>query len=343
MRCCQMYQRTHDELIGANIDTFIELESREEFWKMISEVLEAKTRGAIREDETKDSMSTEKSGDAKQSSEDDDENVDEDTKEDMNITDFSSDFSNQKHNAGKHEQSDMLELEAGDAGPQTKKAKISENDTALDGTATTREASLLLHYHNTEFKNEDPNLKQPPSESLEIDQKHDTSDTSSLHGTKSSRNTMQESSVASSLGAAKAESSDSGEQSSKSHDSSATSLSAMISSSDKRQNRIQWGVPIEPTCIIALIRRDHSMVWCELTASIRTRMIDGDGSQISRTSSSADSSDFDEQNGHATEILICFRPIIKGPKDKDEAPSDGLKTEDTTSEEPKKDGSSNDA
>lgn len=330
-----MYQRSSDELISSNIDTFTELESREGFWKMISEVLEAKTRGAIREEETKESPNTEKSGEAKQSSEEDDENADEDAKEDMNITDFSSDVSNQKRTS---------ESESGDTGPQPKKAKISENDSTQGPAITTGEASLLLHYHNAEPSDSNQDLKQPPElaagASISTNQKQDTS---SLSGTKSSTNAMQESSASSSLEAAKTEYSDSGnEQSSKSRDSSDTSLSAIMNRSQMRQDRIQWGVPVEPTCIIALIRGDDSSVWCELTASLRT-MSDVDGSQISRTSSSADSSDSDLQNGQLTEILICFRPIIKGPKDNDELSSDDLKTEEATSEEPKKDGSSNDA
>jgi hypothetical protein len=61
--------------------------------------------------------------------------------------------------------------------------------------------------------------------------------------------------------------------------------------------------PLAPSCIVNLIRRDFSFVWCELTASLRSKPEVGTKTKKSKRSKE----DLSELN--ATEVLICMRPL----------------------------------
>jgi hypothetical protein len=56
--------------------------------------------------------------------------------------------------------------------------------------------------------------------------------------------------------------------------------------------------------VICLVRRDSSVIWCEVTASIRAR---------SMSDESSESSSFEDQD----ELLLCFRPVTEGLPDSD--------------------------
>lgn len=79
----------------------------------------------------------------------------------------------------------------------------------------------------------------------------------------------------------------------------------------------QWNLPLAPAFIICLIRKDLSKVWCELTASVRTRSMSDDFEPTLKKSRSDSSSKQSEMSEASKELLLCFRPITEGLPDSD--------------------------
>jgi hypothetical protein len=89
-------------------------------------------------------------------------------------------------------------------------------------------------------------------------------------------------------------------------------LLSLLATSVIDSNTVNRALPLAPACNICLVRKDLSTVWCELTASIRTRSIsDGDFDSVALSQRSKASSSSD---GEMKEMLLCFRPIVEGPK-----------------------------
>lgn len=75
--------------------------------------------------------------------------------------------------------------------------------------------------------------------------------------------------------------------------------------------------PLAPGCIVRLICKDLTTIWCEVTASIRTRTRNDEDSElgiIDLNPKSVAKLTEDEMEEEEKEVLICFRPILKGEK-----------------------------
>jgi hypothetical protein len=75
--------------------------------------------------------------------------------------------------------------------------------------------------------------------------------------------------------------------------------------------------PLAPGCIARLICKDLTTIWCEVTASIRTRTRNDEDSElgiIDLNPKSVAKLTEDEMEEEEKEVLICFRPILKGEK-----------------------------
>jgi hypothetical protein len=89
---------------------------------------------------------------------------------------------------------------------------------------------------------------------------------------------------------------------------------------DKGSQRegVSLHLPITPAYVICLIRKDLSKVWCELTASIRTRSVSSTDEPDSTVKKSrSDSSSKQSELSEEKELLLCFRPITQGIPDSD--------------------------
>ena len=92
-------------------------------------------------------------------------------------------------------------------------------------------------------------------------------------------------------------------------------LLSLLTASVIDSNTVNRALPLAPACNICLVRKDLSTVWCELTASIRTRSIsDGDFEAVALSQRSKASSSLESSDGEMKEMLLCFRPIVEGPK-----------------------------
>jgi len=123
--------------------------------------------------------------------------------------------------------------------------------------------------------------------------------------------------------------------------------SASLASDTSSNSRNDRRKPLAPTCNVCLIRDDLTTIWCEVTSSIRTRIIkdeifDEDGeSQLgesdvapattnsmatvsgikgskSVTSGSVNGEEQTPENDHVKELLLCLRPIRDGRETVDE-------------------------
>lgn len=273
-----MLRLNHSEIIGRNIDAFVTNDSKAEFQRMISEVIDAELGSAVQDaqDGSPRDSATAIKGDRN------DMNIGGLTTEqppvDEDMTD--SDQSNKKQSSKKHELS--VSLEADGSGSAIKKAKSN------------KDAELILHFHNSEPKNED----------LESDTKPKPSEPGEKQV----------------VGCAVSLSEKKGSSSSRQHDSNSSTSTV---SNNQVAKIVRCRLPHAPACIIALVRGDLTNVWCELTASIRTRsVVDGDFdavASVSNASSSGDSTETETNKGATKELLICFRPIAQGPDESGES------------------------
>lgn len=314
-RTRRMLQLNHNEIVGANIGTFVAPDSKEELKRMISDVVDAENRMAI-QDSPEDSQGDIDSGtdgegvnNAKGSEQQSSVDMDEDNTD--------SDQSNKKQSYVEKHVSSLTESSKSEE-PPVKRVKT-------DSTSADEDAKLLLHYHKNEVKEQDEEDKDSSNEK----QAQPSSAGSSLSETKEESPSSSDSGYADS------------NASRQDSNSSASSLS-----NNKLKRQVQRSLPLAPACIIALVRKDLSKVWCELTASIRTRsIVDGDFdamvvSQISCASSSGDSAE-SEMNS-AKELLICFRPIAEGPME-DNAAAGRMAQDDAAGDKSKQEAASNEA
>lgn len=71
---------------------------------------------------------------------------------------------------------------------------------------------------------------------------------------------------------------------------------------------------LSPACIVSLVRRDLSLVWCELTASLRAKP-EPNKRAIRRRSKKGAEEAAEAEYLNAKEVLICMRPISEGNDD----------------------------
>lgn len=68
--------------------------------------------------------------------------------------------------------------------------------------------------------------------------------------------------------------------------------------------------PLAPACNVQFIRNDLTLIWCELTSSIRTRPRNDEDEKANITAptqATSEGSEIEEK-----ELLLCFRPIREG-------------------------------
>ncbi len=90
-------------------------------------------------------------------------------------------------------------------------------------------------------------------------------------------------------------------------DSNSSSSSSSGGSADQVSKQMMRSRPIAPSRNVCLIRSDLSTIWCELTSSIRTSIV-----QESQDSVTKEGSTENESEKLETELLLCFRPIQEG-------------------------------
>jgi hypothetical protein len=268
--------------------------SKAEFQRMVSEAINAMTRLAVQDSQDESPQGSSSSTDVEGDGNKIDTGVSSTSKQSSINEDISDyDQSNKKQASKKHEISVSLEKD----GHITKKVKCDEG-------AMGKDARPLLHYRNSEPDKQDaePGTKPAPSEPSE-----------------------KQVDTGSSSGEIK------GDSPSSSSDTSSRQCESLSSTSTLSNNQVTEQVAGQvrpmlhnaPACIIAIIRGDLTEVWCELTASIRTRSIrDGDFDEaisISKASSSGDSTDTETHARRTKELLICFRTITDSLKESGES------------------------
>jgi hypothetical protein len=222
--------------------------------------------------------------------------------------------------------------------PPVKKAKFNVDDVMGERvTANNADAKLSsLHYHKNGTNAKDPGLKslqqlQQPC----LRKKHEL--TTRTSSSMTDKQEDQSSSVESSLSKTKPlNSSDSGyrEESNESTSSTMSNTSDDVALQKDREYmdlpllftcRYHFSViislvkrtvnrtpPLAPSCNICIIRKDQSTVWCELTASIRTRSILDDFEANTMGSTLQVLEEMQDEDIETKEILICIRPIREG-------------------------------
>eukprot|EP00804_Cyclotella_cryptica_P010589 CCRYP_015168-RA/>CCRYP_015168-RA protein AED:0.05 eAED:0.05 QI:650/1/1/1/0.5/0.42/7/592/843 len=227
------------------------------------------------------------------------------------------------------------EATIGDNGvPSAKKLKVHTDDVIGSSVTANNAGAKLssLHYHKNSKKKAESDLKSPP-ELLEQDQhlqpcvhqKHALAPRTSslLNGKREYQSSSSDSSSSKTKGQF-LNSSDSGyRESSDSPKESNESSSSTMSNSDEDgvspPKDVRRTLPLAPACNICLIRKDLNTIWCELTASIRTRSRADVDSETIRSSQSPEApskgkSQSNMPSGETKELLLCFRPILQGGK-----------------------------
>jgi hypothetical protein len=326
MKMEQLLELELDDLIGINISSFIAPDSVEGYENMIRHVMDSEGQHAFDEG-TSGSYSSNGSR-SKGSDKSDCLNakssspmlkVDVDPGED--ITDSSE--NHLKKAQTKH--STSFCTSASEEVPPVKKAKFNVDD----GLTSSKQPDVAMKESEQDLKSPAKKIQHHPRVG-QTKQITSTSGTSSspTGGTSSSpteNKESQSSSVDSSLSNKPAmgkSSSDSGYGESNyspeeynSSSPSTVSNAGRVADKVPQKEGVRLHLPLAPSFIICLIRRDLSKVWCELTASVRTRSISDDDSKVKKSRS--DSSSMQSEVSEEKELLLCFRPITRGLPDSD--------------------------
>jgi PAS domain S-box-containing protein len=181
---------------------------------------------------------------------------------------------------------------------KTEQVRFAHKDDVMGAsvTANNADAKLSSLMHEPSLKTKHVMAPKPSSDKQE--EQSSSTMVSSISKTSSDKPQAKEGNTSEDSGYRE----ESGESPEDSNSSSSSGGSADQVSKQMMRHR-----PIAPSRNACLIRSDLSTIWCELTSSIRTSIV-----QESQDSMTKEGSTENESEMLETELLLCFRPIQEG-------------------------------
>jgi len=179
---------------------------------------------------------------------------------------------------------------------KTEQVRFAHKDDVMGAsvTANNADAKLSSLMHEPSLKTKHVMAPKPSSDK----QEEQSSSTSSLEKPQAKEGNSSE---------------DSGYRESDESPEDSNSSSSSGGSADQPSKQIMRSRPIAPSRNVCLIRSDLSTIWCELTSSIRTSIVQqSQDPDIVPKDEGKEDNNLDSQEQLETELFLCFRPTQEG-------------------------------
>ena len=179
---------------------------------------------------------------------------------------------------------------------KTEQVRFAHKDDVMGAsvTANNADAKLSSLMHEPSLKTKHVMAPKPSSDK----QEEQSSSTSSLEKPQAKEGSASE---------------DSGYRESDESPEDSNSSSSSGGSADQPSKQIMRSRPIAPSRNVCLIRSDLSTIWCELTSSIRTSIVQqSQDPDIVPKDEGKEDNNLDSQEQLETELFLCFRPTQEG-------------------------------